>query len=712
LPLQTNSNLHPVSQLLVLLSLTGFAITAPILSIFGANLDPFYYYNFRGPGPLILYALIVALVPAFFFWLVMRIAGLMSRKLSTLLYYVVVAVLVGLWVIQLAKWSFGIHQPIALGALALAVAGAFTLVYTRWPQINTLLKIAAIAPLISVCVFLFYSDSSSLMHTAKNAEVDNLRLSVSESDKTYPSVLFIVFDEFSTLSLLDEEGLIDRVRFPNIAALADQATWYRHYTVLSDYTQFSVLAILTGKDPPDLPPSFWTSPKNLFSLFSPTHALVSFEAATSLCGLPQCGVGTPGRRVKRATPQFTRLLSVTASIWLKRNSLRKPEEKRFDALEEETTKKAPGPQLSSDQFLRFIHGENTTQSLAIRPKRVSKFQASFTDHPKALYYLHLLLPHGPWKFYPNGEMYNLPTTRVPFSQDNNDGEAWLSKFSEYRFMMQAQYADSLLGEIFSRMKSLDMWDDLLVVFTADHGRSFHVNTEGRGLEAQNIDSIAYTPLLIKQPFQTVGRADDSNLMSYDLLPTLAEIVDIEIPWSVQGVPAEHASVASRGDQKVFFPGKKISKFSETGISAKLEFSDEENFPEYLSRAIGSGQDSGSSLMLLNGSLGLDRYWGQSPQDFQIRAGGLAVVDELEALENPSPDELPLGAIVGNLEFDPSGDKVLISINGKFVTGSPLISFREVGNTFIAMLPQYALSTQNKIGVYLVEEAGLLELEIH
>ena len=37
-----------------------------------------------------------------------------------------------------------------------------------------------------------------------------------QSSQKLPSVLFLLFDEFPTLSLLDEDGSIDRVRFPNL----------------------------------------------------------------------------------------------------------------------------------------------------------------------------------------------------------------------------------------------------------------------------------------------------------------------------------------------------------------------------------------------------------------------------------------------------------------------------------------------------------------
>ena len=116
-------------------------------------------------------------------------------------------------------------------------------------------------------------------------------------------------------------------------------------------------------------------------------------------------------------------------------------------------------------------------------------------------------------------------------------------------------------------------------------------------------------------------------------------------------------------------------------------------------------------MLLNGDLGLQEYMGKSPENFTVTPGGSAIVDELTALITPAANKPKLGAIMGNLEFEPAGEKVLVSVNGYFVSASPLISFGDVDNTFIAFLPQNALGRNNDIGVFLVEDRGLVELNI-
>ena len=62
-------------------------------------------------------------------------------------------------------------------------------------------------------------------------------------------VVLIVLDELPTASIIDDAGAIDAVRFPNLARLAGQSTWYRNHTTQSGFTDTAVPAIFTGQEP-------------------------------------------------------------------------------------------------------------------------------------------------------------------------------------------------------------------------------------------------------------------------------------------------------------------------------------------------------------------------------------------------------------------------------------------------------------------------------
>ena len=350
--------------------------------------------------------------------------------------------------------------------------------------------------------------------------------------------------------------------------------------------------------------------------------------------------------------------------------------------------------------------------MAQKPERIINFLETFADNGSTLYFLHLLLPHVPWMFYEDGEMSRMPRTRILFSDSNNDGGDWPAKISEYRFLMQAMYTDSLLGELMDRLKSLGMWDDMLVVVTSDHGRSFTPMTNARHVGNESISSIAYAPLFVKKPDQKQGRIDDSNLMSYDVVPTIADILNIHIPWDTLGFPAGHEGIVKRADKKVFFPQRKEAGLLNLEMEEKMEFSDFAHFPRYSLRSISARKNFEDPLVLLNEDLGLQHYMGKSPEEFTVKPGGSAIVEELSALINPAANMIKLGAVMGNLEFEPASEKVLVAVNGLFVSASPLIRYSDIDNTFIAILPQKALGKKNKIAVFLVDDQGLVELKIH
>ena len=81
-------------DLLVLMSLTGFAIADPLLHVFGQNPGLFSFYDIDG-WDLVLYALIVAFVPPLVLWLVGTSAGLVRRLAGDVVFIVIVGVLAG-----------------------------------------------------------------------------------------------------------------------------------------------------------------------------------------------------------------------------------------------------------------------------------------------------------------------------------------------------------------------------------------------------------------------------------------------------------------------------------------------------------------------------------------------------------------------------------------------------------------------------------------
>jgi hypothetical protein len=65
------------------------------------------------------------------------------------------------------------------------------------------------------------------------------------------------------------------------------------------------------------------------------------------------------------------------------------------------------------------------------------------------------------------------------------------------------------------------------------------------------EDVLAVPLFIKLPFQREGDASLENAESVDILPTIADVLDVAIPWAVDGCSLVDASCPER-DHKVIY----------------------------------------------------------------------------------------------------------------------------------------------------------------
>jgi len=82
------------------------------------------------------------------------------------------------------------------------------------------------------------------------------------------------------------------------------------------------------------------------------------------------------------------------------------------------------------------------------------------------------------------------------------------------------YVDSLLKTLFDDLKRRDIWDDTLVIVTADHGEELFDHNSYFYHNPSLYDSALKIPLLIKFPNQRGRRVIDENVSILDILPTL------------------------------------------------------------------------------------------------------------------------------------------------------------------------------------------------
>ncbi len=95
----------------------------------------------------------------------------------------------------------------------------------------------------------------------------------------------------------------------------------------------------------------------------------------------------------------------------------------------------------------------------------------------------------------------------------------------------------LLGRIINRLKNANLYDKSLIIVVADHGISFDQASEFRNIKENTYAEILHVPLFIKAPYQKNQQINDWNVETIDILPTIAEALNINIPWHVEGVSA-------------------------------------------------------------------------------------------------------------------------------------------------------------------------------
>ena len=113
--------------------------------------------------------------------------------------------------------------------------------------------------------------------------------SPASSPPAHPPVVMIVFDEFSTTSLLGRGGRIDAVRYPNFATLARDGDWFPYNTASVDQTSRAMAALLTGRTPSRRRPATYRNyPRNLFRALGRRYRLRASEEVTSVCPRRLC----------------------------------------------------------------------------------------------------------------------------------------------------------------------------------------------------------------------------------------------------------------------------------------------------------------------------------------------------------------------------------------------------------------------------------------
>ena len=154
------------------------------------------------------------------------------------------------------------------------------------------------------------------------------------------------------------------------------------------------------------------------------------------------------------------------------------------------------------------------------------------DTRPTLYLSHTLLPHVPYVYLPSGRRYAVDARLLRGLDNGHWLEPWPAVQGHQRYLLQTGYTDRSLGVILRRLRETGVYDRALVIVTADHGVGFR--DQRRLPTPQNLDEIAFVPLFVKLPGQRAGRIDDGLARNIDVVPTVARVLGLTLPWRADG----------------------------------------------------------------------------------------------------------------------------------------------------------------------------------
>lgn len=695
-----------------LLALAGFVVAQPLLDVLGKSPD-FLLFRQAEARDIVALALAITLIPPLALWALEALVGLAGRRPRQAAHVVLVAGLLGLLGLEAAKKLSPLRGPVlvAVGALV-AIGGG--LLYAGRPAVRLWLRFLYPAPIVFLLAFLLLSPTAELLRPPP-AAASTPPVTAARNLKAGPIVMLLM-DEFPLKTLLDHRGGIDQRLYPNFAKLATASNWYRNATATIGMTGWALPSILSGRYPAENRlPIASQFPDNLFTLLGNAYhyKMHVFEGMSQLCPPATCpdakrsSAGSAlGGEDGSTQGGFRGVLRDSATVFSQIVATHDAAQDPTATLEEATVD-AAGPDASADpegrsQIVRgYKRGVNFQRFLtAIRPAR----------HPdqRAMYFVHVLIPHQPWHYLPSGARY--PERALGEGRFAKAGrwvsEPWPVESIHHRHMLQAAVADRMLGDLIDRLRRTGLYDRSLLIVTADHGMAFTPGESGRASVSDDTAAdVLWVPLFIKRPGQRGGAVNDVNWEHVDLVPTIADLEGLRVPWKMEGVSWADPSAKARERTEKWFDSRPGLRHTFDGPS---------------NQAIVLKGTTDQLLRPRDGYLGWFEFGphadlvGRKVGDLQAGpAAGTAQVVGLDEYHHIDPGSGTVPAEVGGrltkvAAGTPARPPVVAAING--VIGGVSETFASPGGTpptwFTAMVPDTLMRKgDNQLQLFLLDSGG-------
>ena len=123
------------------------------------------------------------------------------------------------------------------------------------------------------------------------------------------------------------------------------------------------------------------------------------------------------------------------------------------------------------------------------------------------------------EFLPDSESIEVP----PYLADTPKMREDLAKYYG-----SVQLADACAGKIIEALKDKDMLENTLIIFTSDQGEPYH------RAKASAYYAGLHVPYIASGPGVVQGKTNDALIMHIDIMPTILDYLNIDVPATVQG----------------------------------------------------------------------------------------------------------------------------------------------------------------------------------
>lgn len=676
--------------LLGLFALSGLALLGPLLDSLQRGAT-FFVAQGMQRNAVFLFLAVWALVPPLVLSIPVAISGFFSKRVADLFMAIIGGVLAAFALLGFVSASHTWRGIVFLPVLVI-LAAAFGVLYLKFRNLRFFVAVLAIAPVITIVVFVSSPEMSGIFADSESG------VAIARNETP---VVMVIFDEFSLGTMVTPDGSLNSSLFPGFAGLATTATWYPEAKSSVPWTHLAVPSLVSGTlpDTKKVPvASSW--PRTIFTMFGNGPGQVSaHESTTALCLESICGVKSRlewGRvfgdswsvvgNSMLPNGLAARFFSSLGNTWVgldsedvalgSRDDLTANE---FGKLWKETLGGSDDPAVVADEIVLGV----------------ADLGGSDLD------YAHLSLPHAPYQFLPGGIRYNGASHPEWFSDNWTDlgADPWGQVSLRQRLLLQSMDADSILTRILDSLRASGKFDEAMVIVTSDHGITLEPGAQRRSVKritADTIDDVMAVPLFVKYPRQKSPAIDRRDARLIDLLPTVAGVVEAELPgdWKFDGSSLLDPAVtgrplwwfASEGDVLAPpDPARTASRnWSWLGATAM------ETNPYAIGPFAG----------LMGQSLTTQVVAAASPGTCALSKSGLSMWD-------PAMGVVPalMSASIGAL---PSGTWIAAEVNGKIAGFSPVFAnYKGKVRLNLVIDPSSVQPGSNEFSLHVVNEDGTL-----